>query len=84
MKHYVKNTENNTKAFCPLCDRIITENVPKSIHHLIPKSKGGKGGEIVLAGFYPGSLKFQFSTAFMKEAKINNAKISLGFSIMFF
>ncbi len=29
-----------------------------------------KGGEIVLAGFYPGSLKFQFSTAFMKEAKI--------------
>ena len=48
MKHYFKNAENNTKVFCPLCDRIITENVPKSIHHLIPKSKGGKGGETVL------------------------------------
>ena len=48
MKHYFKNSENNTKVFCPLCDRIITENVPKSIHHLIPKSKGGKGGETVL------------------------------------
>ena len=40
--------ENNRRKFCPLCDRIITENVPKSIHHLIPKSKGGKGGETVL------------------------------------
>ena len=48
MKHYFKSDENNTKVFCPLCDRIITENVPKSIHHLIPKSKGGKGGETVL------------------------------------
>ena len=48
MKHYFKNAENNTNVFCPLCDRIITENVPKSIHHLIPKSKGGKGGETVL------------------------------------
>lgn len=33
-------------------------------------SRISKGGEIVLAGFYPGNLKFQFSAAFIKEAKI--------------
>ena len=48
MKHNFKSIESDTKVFCPLCYRIITENVPKSIHHLIPKSKGGKGGESVL------------------------------------
>ena len=48
MKHNFKSSEHSTKVYCPLCDRIITENVPKSIHHLIPKSKGGKGGETVL------------------------------------
>ena len=40
--------ENNRKKFCPLCDRIIPDNVPQSNHHLIPKSKGGKGGSTVL------------------------------------
>ena len=48
MKHNFKRSEHSTNVYCPLCDRIITENVPKSIHHLIPKSKGGKGGETVL------------------------------------
>ncbi len=28
-----------------------------------------KGGEVVLAGFYPGDLSFQFPPAFMKEAR---------------
>ena len=37
-----------TKIYCPLCDREIPLDVPKSLHHLIPKSKGGKGGPTVL------------------------------------
>ena len=29
-----------------------------------------KGGEIVLAGFYPGNINFAFPAAFMKEARL--------------
>ena len=33
---------------CPLCGRPIPPGVPQSLHHLVPKLKGGKGGPIVL------------------------------------
>ncbi|ASM73757.1 MULTISPECIES: HNH endonuclease [Roseobacteraceae] len=33
---------------CPLCLRPIPSDVPQSLHHLIPKLKGGKGGPVVL------------------------------------
>jgi len=33
---------------CPLCGRPIPKGVPQSLHHLIPKLKGGKGGPVVL------------------------------------
>ena len=33
---------------CPLCLRPIPEGAPQSLHHLVPKSKGGKGGATVL------------------------------------
>ena len=33
---------------CPLCLRPIPDGVPQSLHHLVPRSKGGKGGETVL------------------------------------
>ena len=33
---------------CPLCLRPIPRDVPQSLHHLIPKLKGGKGGPVVL------------------------------------
>lgn len=33
---------------CPLCLRPIPEGVPQSLHHLVPKLKGGKGGPVVL------------------------------------
>ena len=33
---------------CPLCGRPIPEDVPQSLHNLIPKLKGGKGGPTVL------------------------------------
>ena len=33
---------------CPLCGRPIPEGVPQSRHHLIPRLRGGKGGETVL------------------------------------
>lgn len=33
---------------CPLCRRPIPEGVPQSLHHLIPKLKGGKGGPVIL------------------------------------
>ncbi|WP_041527080.1 HNH endonuclease family protein [Paracoccus aminophilus] len=33
---------------CPLCAREIPAGTPQSRHHLIPKLRGGKGGETVL------------------------------------
>lgn len=33
---------------CPLCGRPIPHGVPQSRHHLVPRLKGGKGGETVL------------------------------------
>lgn len=33
---------------CPLCGRPIPPGVPQSLHHLVPRSKGGKGGATVL------------------------------------
>ncbi|MHA7850612.1 HNH endonuclease [Roseovarius sp.] len=33
---------------CPLCERPIPPEAKQSLHHLIPKLKGGKGGPTVL------------------------------------
>lgn len=33
---------------CPLCDRPIPKDVPQSLHHFVPKLKGGKRGPTVL------------------------------------
>ena len=33
---------------CPLCGREIPPDVPQSHHHLVPRLRGGKGGETVL------------------------------------
>lgn len=33
---------------CPLCGRPIPPHAKQSVHHLIPKLKGGKGGPTVL------------------------------------
>lgn len=33
---------------CPCCLRPIPPDVPQSVHHLIPKLKGGKAGPTVL------------------------------------
>ena len=33
---------------CALCGRPIPPGVPQSRHHLVPRLKGGKGGETVL------------------------------------
>jgi hypothetical protein len=38
----------NESPVCPLCLRPIPKDVPQSSHHLIPKLKGGKGGQTVL------------------------------------
>jgi len=32
---------------CPLCLRPIPPDVPQSLHHLVPRLKGGKGGPVV-------------------------------------
>ncbi|MDE4132327.1 HNH endonuclease [Phaeobacter sp. QD34_3] len=41
-------SEPDAPPICPLCDRPIPAEVPQSLHHLIPKLKGGKGGPTVL------------------------------------
>ena len=33
---------------CPLCTRHIPPHVAQSLHHLVPKLRGGKGGPVVL------------------------------------
>ena len=33
---------------CPLCLRPIPPGAKQSLHHLVPKLKGGKGGPVVL------------------------------------
>ena len=33
---------------CPLCGRPIPGDVPQSLHHLVPRAKGGRGGATVL------------------------------------
>ncbi|MEX3017092.1 HNH endonuclease [Gymnodinialimonas hymeniacidonis] len=33
---------------CPLCDRPIPPDAPQSLHYLVPKLRGGKGGPTVL------------------------------------
>lgn len=33
---------------CPLCGRPIPSDVPQSLHHLVPRLKGGKNGPTVL------------------------------------
>lgn len=40
--------QDSTDPICPLCTRPIPTGVPQSLHHLIPKLKGGKGGPTVL------------------------------------
>ncbi|WP_430736701.1 HNH endonuclease [Roseicyclus salinarum] len=33
---------------CPLCDRPIPAHAKQSLHHLVPRLRGGKGGSTVL------------------------------------
>ena len=40
--------DRSSDPLCPLCLRPIPAGVPKSLHHLIPRLKGGKGGPTVL------------------------------------
>lgn len=40
--------QEDAHPICPLCGRAIPPGVPQSLHHLIPKLKGGKGGPTVL------------------------------------
>lgn len=37
-----------SNPICPLCGRPIPPEAKQSLHHLIPKLKGGKGGPTVL------------------------------------
>lgn len=37
-----------TDPICPLCLRPIPPRARQSLHHLVPKLKGGKGGPVVL------------------------------------
>jgi len=37
-----------TYPICALCERPIPPDAPQSVHHLVPKLRGGKGGPTVL------------------------------------
>jgi len=40
--------EDRSAPICPLCLRPIPPTARQSLHHLVPKLKGGKGGPVVL------------------------------------
>ena len=42
------NKNDKLLPVCPLCLREIPPGVPQSLHHLIPKLKGGKNGPTIL------------------------------------
>jgi hypothetical protein len=44
----VAPSENQNDPICPLCGRPIPVAARQSKHHLIPRLRGGKGGETVL------------------------------------
>lgn len=39
---------DNENPTCALCERPILPGTPQSLHHLVPKLRGGKGGPTVL------------------------------------
>jgi hypothetical protein len=39
---------NSETPICALCGRPIPPEAPQSLHHLVPRLKGGKGGPTVL------------------------------------
>ena len=41
-------TMTDADPVCALCGRPVPRDVAQSLHHLIPRSKGGKGGPTVL------------------------------------
>lgn len=43
-----RSSQDPSDPICPLCLRPIPPDVPQSLHHLVPKLKGGKGGAVVL------------------------------------
>ena len=40
-------TDTDADPICPLCDRPIPSHARQSLHHLIPRLRGGKGGPTV-------------------------------------
>lgn len=39
--------QETSEPICPLCLRPIPRGARQSLHHLVPKLKGGKGGPVV-------------------------------------
>ena len=74
-----------SEPICPLCERPIPDGVPQSLHHLIPRSKGGKGDATVLlhhqchkeihATLSEGELARQFNTTQALQAHPRLKKI---------
>lgn len=50
MPHSPLELKNNpvSDPICPLCGRPIPPHAPQSLHHLIPRLRGGKNGPTVL------------------------------------
>ena len=43
-----RHSEDAAHPVCPICLRPIPPEARQSLHHLVPKLKGGKGGPVVL------------------------------------
>ena len=60
--------DDDRRDYASICDASGDAGL---IDTLVPRLS--KGGEIVLAGFYPGRIGFDFAPAFMKEARLRIA-----------
>ena len=65
--------QGQSDPICPLCLRTIPPDVPQSLHHLVPRAKGGKNGPTILlhhichkeidAALSEGELAREYNTA---------------------
>ena len=62
------------EIYCSLYDRIISEHVPKSVHHLMPKRKDGEGWQTTSFLYFSHELRNLAFSVKQLATQLNNSK----------